>query len=128
MDTSATPTTIKKYLQETIEPLGHSATATLSTSDGEVFATTVKDDEKSARQSAMATALISLSESFSEEVIGEKTNESCLSAGKGHAVIVRLHMDSIPYLLCVSCDHSNNLASLLRMARDMVIKIQDSFG
>lgn len=128
MDISATSETIKKFLQETIQSLGHSAEATLSTSDGEVLASTIKNDEKSSRQSAMATALISLSESFSEEVIGEKTKESCLSSGRGHAVIVRLHVNDIPYLLCISCDHSNNLASLLRMARDTVTKIQTSFG
>lgn len=119
---------IGQFLEKTLQPLGYGAHATLASSDGEVVATTLSDEEKAARQSAMASALISLSESFSEEVIGEKTRDSCLSCDAGHAVIVRLKIDNSPLLLCLSCDKSNNLASLMRMARDMVNKIQESFG
>lgn len=115
----------EELMSKLTENFGASASATLATADGEVIASTIKDEEKIARRAAMASALISLSESFSEEVLGAKNKEISTSCERGNVMVLRLNTSGHSYLLSVSCDQSENLASVLRGSRDLGKKLTE---
>lgn len=114
----------KKVFARAVDLLGPQTQLLLATADGMAVATHNDDEELSARFAALSCALLSLSESFSGEVLGVTNNEISVSSDGGHAVLLRLALRGHPYLVCLSTkDHTTNLATALRLTRDVGKKL-----
>ena len=114
----------KKVFARAVDLLGPQTQLLLATADGMAVATHNDDEEPSARVAALSCALLSLSESFSGEVLGVTNNEISVSSDGGHAVLLRLALRGHPYLVCLSTkDHTTNLAIALRLTRDVGKKL-----
>lgn len=115
----------KKIFLKTIEYIGLQGTILLATADGETVVTSCTNDEKASRYSALSCALLALSESFSKELLNISNNEISVSSEGGHAVLIRLQLRDQPFLLCLSTTANTiNLATVIRLARDMSKKLQ----
>lgn len=120
----ATMQSINEYLSKQAEKLEIDLNFLLSMADGKVLASSLNDEQKASRHSAMSSALLALSESFSKEVMGQENRELTISCETGHAVIVRVTQNKHAMMLCLTCSLDANLAQLLRLARDTAIKIK----
>ena len=117
---------VEQILTDVVKYLGGESTALIIAADGKLILSTSGNEEKSARQAAMAAALLSLNESYSQEVLGNKTKEICISAATGNAVVSRVVLGRLSVILALSSDSSVNMAMLLRAAKDSAAKIQSS--
>ena len=117
---------IGRYLSKKAESLEIDLSFLLSMADGKVLLSSLDDEQKSSRHSAMSSALLALSESFSKEVLGQQNQELTISCETGHAVIIRITQNKHAMMLCLTCSLDANLAQLLRLARDAAIKIKNA--
>lgn len=115
---------INNYLSTQAAKLEIDLNFLLSMADGKVLASSLDNEQKASRHSAMSSALLALSESFSKEVLGEQNQELTISCETGHAVIVRIKQNEHAMMLCLTCSLDANLAQLLRLARDTATKIK----
>lgn len=115
---------VNAYLSDQAKKLGTDIDFLISMADGRVISSSLSDAQKTSRQSAMSSALLALSESFSKEVLGEENQELTISCGTGNAVITRIKQNDQVLLLCLTCSAETNLAMLLRLARDTALKIR----
>lgn len=115
---------LNAYLSKQADKLGADINFFISLADGKLLSASASEPQKSARQSAMASALLALSESFSKESLGQENQELTISCSTGHAVIVRTTLNDQVALLCLTCSEKTNLAQLLRLARDTALKIK----
>lgn len=110
---------VRAVMRQRLQRLGAGAYACLSTAEGQLAVTTLDDQDKGARYSALSSALLGLCETFCKEAIGESSGEACFSSGKGHAVLMRIELNGQLFQLCVVSSTGNNMASVLRETRDM---------
>lgn len=115
---------VHDYLSRQASKLGGDIDFLLSMADGKVICSSITNPQKSSRQSAMSSALLALSESFSKEALGEENKELTISCNTGHAVIIRTNENNQVILLCLTSSDKTNLALLLRLARDTASKIK----
>jgi predicted regulator of Ras-like GTPase activity (Roadblock/LC7/MglB family) len=105
--------------------LGQAGKIILATADGQPVITTTMSEETASRHSALSCALLSLSESFSQEALGISNNEISVSSEGGHAALLRLQLRDQLFLLCISTtDNSTNLAMVIHLARETGRKLQ----
>ncbi|TBW55425.1 hypothetical protein EZI54_11390 [Marinobacter halodurans] len=110
----------RKLMTRRLTVLDGESVALLATADGRLCVSTCESQEEAtSRQAAFSSALMSLSQRFCQEVLGSQNGEIALSCLKGNAVIVRLELGGKPYQLCVASGEQNNLATVIRIARDM---------
>ena len=111
------------FLNQQNDRLGNDALAILASSDGSLIASSRFDIDSDSRFSAMASALLSLSESLCNEVLGSANDHASFSTSKGHIALVRLTVQDSPYLMMFSCPAEINLAFLMRHSRDLASKL-----
>lgn len=115
--------TTRKLLLQRLALLEGQCEALLATADGHLAVGTAANEEKMARHAAISSALLALSQTFCEEVLGSQNDQASFSCADGNAVVVRLFLKGAPYQLCLSSGEQNNLATLMRAAQDMTTKI-----
>lgn len=113
----------EKLMLKGLESLDGDCLAVLSTADGRLCAATETNRQKASRKAALSSALLSLSQRFCEEALDSANGEIVLSAMNGHSVIVRLSLGSTSYQLCLVSSNADNLATILRVTRDLSNKI-----
>jgi predicted regulator of Ras-like GTPase activity (Roadblock/LC7/MglB family) len=110
---------IQGVMRQRLQRLGEGSYACLSTAEGQLVATTLDDQDRGARYSALSSALLGLCETFCKEAMGESSGEAFFSSGKGHAVLMCLELNGRFFQLCVVSSAGNNMATVLRETRDM---------
>ena len=70
------------------------------------------------RVAAVASSLLALSESFSGEALGSRTEYNSIATPRGTIVIVRVPTRARAHVLCLWADKSENFAMTLRTALD----------
>jgi len=115
-------------MRQRLNRLGAGSYAWLATAEGQLAVTTLEDQDQGARYSALSCALLGLCETFCSEALGESTGEAFFSAGKGHAVLMRIELKGQVFQLCLVSTSGNNLASVLRETRDLGSSIKSHIG
>lgn len=116
------------FLNQQNDRLGNDTLAILASSDGSLVASSRFDVKSDSRFSAMASALLSLSETLCNEVLGSANDHTSFSTSKGHIALVRLTIQDSPYLMMFSCPADTNLAFLMRHSRDLASKLIETLA
>ena len=94
--------------------------AVIGTADGRAFAHASQPGQQveAPRVAAVASSLLALSESFSGEALGSRTEYNSIATPRGTIVIVRVPTRARAHVLCLWADKSENFAMTLRTALD----------
>ena len=99
--------------------------AVVGTADGRAFAHASQPDRKieAPRIAAIATSLLALSESFSNEALRSRAQYNSIATQHGTIVVVRVPTRARAHVLCLWADQSENFAMTLRLALDSAARV-----
>ncbi len=94
--------------------------AVVGTADGRAFAHAAQPGQRleAARIAAIASSLLGLSESFSNEALGSRAHYNSIATARGTIVVVRVPTRAHGHVLCLWADQTENFAMTLRCALD----------
>lgn len=99
--------------------------AVMASIDGHVKACAFSDGhaQEAARIAAIASSVLALSESFSQETLGGRVQFNSVATSQGNIVTVRIPSKNGNYALCVWADKADIFAMTLRFTLDTADKL-----
>jgi uncharacterized protein len=121
---------VQTHIEALVRRAGGLRFACVSTADGRLFAYSGEGTPREAgvRIAAMTSSMLALGETFAKEAFRGRCDYTVVSTTMGSIIVIRIPTQRSSYILSVSSDGSEVLASTLRVALDTADRISKIVG
>jgi uncharacterized protein len=121
---------VHTHIEALVRRSGGLRFACVSTADGRLFAYAGEGTprETGVRIAAMTSSMLALGETFAKEAFRGRCDYSVISTTMGSIIVIRIPTQRSSYILSISSDGSEVLATTLRVALDSADRISTIVG